>query len=564
MRKMQKTITVLGLAAWLVAGAGCYSVPEAKDQTLGNIGANAGDGAVKGAASLTGANDILVTLDEATGLGAPGIAIASGSGFEVAGVGTFAGPGVITINVPGTVNQALLYWAGEHVSAAGDDTIDADFDGNVQTVVGTLIGGPEYFYTHLGNDVNVSTYRADVTAFVQSGPNNVGISGMDFDWANLGAGLLVIYDDGSVAHLDLRDGQDLAFAFFPPPLDATVPQTFTFAPAGAARVAALSMFAGDVGAGRPNRVRIQVEGEAPVDFDNVLNSVDGEQWDTVVLSVNIPAGAGSVTVEVISLDDPTDVLPASLSWMVAGLSIVDPVCGDGNLDDGEECDDGNQEAGDGCSPECTVEPYCGDGNLDDGEECDDGNQEAGDGCAPDCTIEPYCGDGNLDDGEECDDGNQEAGDGCSPECTIEPYCGDGNLDDGEECDDGNQDAGDGCSPECTIEEEDAEGCTPGYWRQEHHYDSWVGYTPGQLYDDVFGVDAPGDKTLGEAVRLGGGGANALSRHSVAALLNATSGINFAYTEAEVIAIVQDAYATGEYEDAKDQLEDANESGCPLN
>lgn len=500
MRKMQTTITALGLAACLVAGAGCYSVPEAKDQTLGNIGANAGNGAVKGAASLAGANDILSTLDEATGLGAPGIALASGSGFVVAGVGTFAGPGTITINVPGTVNQALLYWAGEHVSAAGDGTIDADFDGNLQSVVGTLIGGPEYFYTHLGNDVNVSTYRADVTAFVQSGANNVDISGMDFDWANLGAGLLVIYDDGSVAHLDLRDGQDLAFAFFPAPLDATVPQTFTFAPAGAARVATLSMFAADVGAGRPNRIRIQVEGEAPVDFDNVLNSVDGEQWDTAVVPVNIPAGAGSVTVEVISLDDPTDVLPASLSWMVAGLSIFDPVCGDGNLDDGEECDDGNQDAGDGCSPDCTIEPYCGDGNLDDGEECDDGNQ----------------------------------------------------------------DAGDGCSPECTIEEEDAEGCTPGYWRQVHHYDSWVGYTPDQLYDDVFGVDAPGDKKLGEAVKLGGGGTNALSRHSVAALLSATSGINYAYTEAEVIAIVQNAYATGEYEDAKNLLADANESGCPLN
>ncbi|MFW6067616.1 MAG: hypothetical protein ACOC97_04700 [Myxococcota bacterium] len=29
-------------------------------------------------------------------------------------------------------------------------------------------------------------------------------------------------------------------------------------------------------------------------------------------------------------------------------------------------------------------PRCGDGNLDDGEECDDGNDVAGDGCTPDC------------------------------------------------------------------------------------------------------------------------------------------------------------------------------------
>ena len=30
---------------------------------------------------------------------------------------------------------------------------------------------------------------------------------------------------------------------------------------------------------------------------------------------------------------------------------------------------------------------CGDGNLDAGEQCDDGNLDAGDGCAPDCTSE---------------------------------------------------------------------------------------------------------------------------------------------------------------------------------
>ena len=30
---------------------------------------------------------------------------------------------------------------------------------------------------------------------------------------------------------------------------------------------------------------------------------------------------------------------------------------------------------------------CGDGNVDAGEQCDDGNLTAGDGCAPDCTTE---------------------------------------------------------------------------------------------------------------------------------------------------------------------------------
>lgn len=141
----------------------------------------------------------------------------------------------------------------------------------------------------------------------------------------------------------------------------------------------------------------------------------------------------------------------------------EPVCGDGMVDAGEDCDDGNNLDGDGCSANCTVEegqPYCGDGMLDAGEECDDGNNTDGDGCSANCTIEPpapFCGDGTLDDGEECDDGNAADGDGCSANCTIEPppssFCGDGTLDDGEECDDGNTANGDGCSSDCLIEVE---------------------------------------------------------------------------------------------------------------
>ena len=70
-----------------------------------------------------------------------------------------------------------------------------------------------------------------------------------------------------------------------------------------------------------------------------------------------------------------------------------PVCGDGTLDAGEECDDGNTVDGDGCSAVCTIEPFCGDGTLDAGEQCDDGNNTDGDGCSAVCTIEneaPIC------------------------------------------------------------------------------------------------------------------------------------------------------------------------------
>lgn len=110
-----------------------------------------------------------------------------------------------------------------------------------------------------------------------------------------------------------------------------------------------------------------------------------------------------------------------------------------------------------------------------------------------------------------------------------------------------------------------EGCTPGYWKQAHHFDSWTGNSPTDDYETVFGVDASFDKDLLGALKQGGGGEKALGRHAVAALLNtASGGVSYDYSTAEVIALVQDAYASGDFEGAKSLLEAANESGCPLN
>ena len=113
-----------------------------------------------------------------------------------------------------------------------------------------------------------------------------------------------------------------------------------------------------------------------------------------------------------------------------------------------------------------------------------------------------------------------------------------------------------------------EGCTPGYWRQEQHFDSWVptGYSIGDDFETVFGVNASFDPdTLLDAVWLGGGGEFALARHAVAALLNAAHpDVDYQFTVAEIIAGVQNAYATGDFEPFKSQLDYANNAGCPLN
>ncbi len=118
---------------------------------------------------------------------------------------------------------------------------------------------------------------------------------------------------------------------------------------------------------------------------------------------------------------------------------------------------------------------------------------------------------------------------------------------------------------CTERPQGGEGCTPGYWKQSHHFDSWSTYLPTDSYETVFGVDASFNKTLLGALGQGGGGEKALGRHAVAALLNAASGgVAYEFSVSEVIAIVQNAYSTRNFERAKNELASENESRCPLN
>lgn len=108
-----------------------------------------------------------------------------------------------------------------------------------------------------------------------------------------------------------------------------------------------------------------------------------------------------------------------------------------------------------------------------------------------------------------------------------------------------------------------QGCTPGYWKQEHHFDSWVGYSPNDSFSAVFGVNYSG--TLAQAAGAKGGGANALARHAVAALLNSTNGgVDYKYSTQDVINMVQAAFASGDFNGTKDLFEAQNELGCPLN
>lgn len=128
-----------------------------------------------------------------------------------------------------------------------------------------------------------------------------------------------------------------------------------------------------------------------------------------------------------------------------------------------------------------------------------------------------------------------------------------------------------------IEEptEGGQGCTPGYWKQPQHFDSWEGHATSDLLGSVFTLLAgltlerpetedPDDLTLLDGLELRGGGVNALIRHAVAALLNAAnSDVSYDLTEQEVIDAFNAAVDGGDVEGTKDEFEGFNEQGCPL-
>lgn len=117
-----------------------------------------------------------------------------------------------------------------------------------------------------------------------------------------------------------------------------------------------------------------------------------------------------------------------------------------------------------------------------------------------------------------------------------------------------------------------EGCTPGFWKTHSIYGpaplaGWpdTDYHPDDFVNDIFGTTFPDNPTLLEALSTGGGGVDALMRHAVAGLLNASNpNISYYYTESQVIQMTLDALAPGgDVEGTKDLFEYQNEMGCDL-
>lgn len=143
------------------------------------------------------------------------------------------------------------------------------------------------------------------------------------------------------------------------------------------------------------------------------------------------------------------------------------------------------------------------------------------------------------------------------------------------------------------------GCTPGYWMQCQHLDSWAatGFKPNDKFNTVFGVTQyinPKNNqpyTLLECMGLQGNGTCSpdskqpncgssphglaigkmgcdpvsvnLGFHAVAALLNAAHpNVNFGYTSGELTELFRNNLHRPDK--LKDSLAMLNERGCPLN
>jgi len=507
-------------------------------------------------------------------LGTPSIPIETGTGIVAKGVGLALGqPNTIDIDVPAgaTITQVLLYWDGKMADpVTGDDTIEVT---GVGEITGVLIG-------QNSADIRDSAFRADITGLglISPGPNSVEVGGLGYTYVNNGAGILVIFDDGSGASdIQVLDGDDTAFFLNPPPRDSTVPQTFSFGASGSDRTATLSMFFGSVqgqistgGPIRPNSIEVTVGGVTTV-FSDLLGSNDGEEWDSLNLLIDIPAGATSLTVQAFSRNDfgpNDDPLAASLSWVAAGLSVPLPEpCIDieklVSVDDGQTFEDADECADAPITAQSAeyklVVTNCGPEDLENVVVNDDdlgivdyplGNLAAGDSVELlQGDIEELFYEGLCEEWDQFENIADVAGTGVTSGTDV--------MDE---------------DPACVVcEEMGMEGCTPGYWKQDQHLDSWVatGYEPDDLFSDVFGIfitikwsdtGKPQDlynPTLLEALEANGGGVNELARHGVAGLLSAAHpDVEYPYSVADVIAAVLAGDA--------DTLVEANELGCPLN
>jgi hypothetical protein len=245
------------------------------------------------------------------------------------------GPVNLTVNIGGPVRFALLYWAGRERPCTLDGSgtncpftqpyKDQVMNFNGTPLTGTVIGTETQPVSGGGPIFNIG-YYADVTGIVSAaGTGSQSFTFADGDslsnlWRFDGVGLIVAYTDGTVLdtyRILIQDGLDFAYGDDPTPGEnrVTTPVVFNHGVNFSDRAADLLLFAGDGDADRPDNTTIS---NNPTLF-NILNSLQGPEYNTIAESINIPSGVGTTTVQMNSA--PAGQNPDSLLWQVAGLRV---------------------------------------------------------------------------------------------------------------------------------------------------------------------------------------------------------------------------------------------------
>lgn len=280
-------------------------------------------------AAMAGATHLAPFID----LQEKGLTLA-GDGVGLVGWG--GGPRDVTVTVGGPVRFALLYWAGRErpcietpgpgdCSGVTEPYKDQElvFDGTA--ITGTIIGTETQPVSAGGPILNIG-YFYDVTSLVSAkgvGTHTISITDGNLGnnlWRLDGLTLLVGFTtpgDNNVYRVLVGDGLDFAWGPDPTPGETrvTAPYTFNHGINLVDRTAELWLGMGDGTADRPDNVTIS---NNPTQF-NIFDSGDGPQWDTEKLTINIPSGVGTTTVQAVSAPNPQN--PDSLLWEVAALRV---------------------------------------------------------------------------------------------------------------------------------------------------------------------------------------------------------------------------------------------------
>ena len=225
--------------------------------------------------------------------------------------------GDIDLNVPGTVIQAYLYWAGYDTDPGGDDTVDFAIDGGpATTLIADFIYGPDFWYNPDGVDYYHYVYVEDVTSLVLSGSYTYSITDVDIGH-NYGAGLMVVYENPSlpVNTVKIHDGLDSAHFRFIPPQGPDSEVTYVDVGAGAMGI---TLFVGGVQHDdRPNAIWYQTgTGPKPTNLVDEpdateldgppkpypLGAYDGVEWDTYTGTIPVPASDTWAGIQIESVD----------------------------------------------------------------------------------------------------------------------------------------------------------------------------------------------------------------------------------------------------------------------